>query len=291
MKPVLTVGLDGSPESLAAARWGAAEAHRQGLSLRLLHAWVPLAPGPRTDSAESDQHHWAQRILHDAHVELHKRYPVLSIAEDLVANDAGSALLAAAAKSRMIVLGSRGLAAASSYFLGSTSMDVVSRAERPVVLVRASLEEKRAPSPVHEGNCVVVGLSLRDPCDELFEFAFPAADARGVPLRAVHGHGVPVQAHMPWGVDPEVAAEITDKAQKKLRKKLRPWRKEFRRVRVIDVVTVDSPARVVVHDVENAGLLVVGRRRHRGALAPRLGPVAHAAVHHAACPVAVVPHG
>ncbi|WTF11461.1 universal stress protein [Streptomyces sp. NBC_01613] len=282
-------GID-TPESLAAARWGAAEAHRQGLSLRLLHAWVPLSPGPRRDSAESDQHHWAQRILHDAHVELHKRYPVLSIVEDLVADDARSALLRAAAKSRMIVLGSRGLAAASSYFLGNTSMDVVSRAERPVVLVRATLEE-RAPSPVHEGNCVVVGLSLWDPCDELFEFAFSAADARGVPLRAVHGRGIPVQAHMPWGVDPEVAAEITDKAQKKLRKKLRPWRKKFRGVRVVDVVTVDSPARVVVQDAENAGLLVVGRRRHRGVLAPRLGPVAHAAVHHAACPVAVVPHG
>lgn len=180
MKPVLTVGLDGSPESLAAARWGAAVADRQGLTLRLLHAWAPLADGPHRDSAESDQHHWAQRILHDAHVELHTRYPVLSIVEDLVANDASSALLTAAAKSRMIVLGSRGLAAAGSYFLGNTSMDVVSRAERPVVLVRASREE-RAPSPTHEGNCVVVGLSLRDPCDELFEFAFTAADARGVP--------------------------------------------------------------------------------------------------------------
>ncbi|MDQ1014358.1 universal stress protein [Streptomyces afghaniensis] len=290
MKPVLTVGLDGSPESLAAAHWGAAVADRQGLVLRLLHAWVPLAPGPRRGSAESDQHHWAQRILHDAHVELHKRYPILSIVEDLVANDASSALLTAAAKSRMIVLGSRGLAAASSYFLGNTSMDVVSRAERPVVLVRASPAE-RALSPIREGNCVVVGLSLRDPCDELFEFAFTAADARGVPLRAVHGRGVPVQAQMPWGVDPEVAAEITGKAQKKLRKKLRPWRKKFRRVRVIDAVTLDSPARVVVHDAENAGLLVVGRRRHRGVLAPRLGPVAHATVHHAACPIAVVPHG
>lgn len=90
MKPVLTVGLDGSPESLAAARWGAAAADRQGLALRLLHAWVPLAPGPRRGSAESDQHYWAQRILHDAHVELHKHYPVLSIVEDLVANDAPS---------------------------------------------------------------------------------------------------------------------------------------------------------------------------------------------------------
>lgn len=102
MKPALTIGLDGSPESLAAARWGAAVADRQGLTLRLLHAWVPLPPGPRGISAESDQHYWAQRILHDAHVELHQRYPALSIVEDLVANDARSALLEAAAKSRRL---------------------------------------------------------------------------------------------------------------------------------------------------------------------------------------------
>ncbi|WP_128429453.1 universal stress protein [Streptomyces cyaneus] len=289
MKPALTVGLDGTPESLAAARWGAAAADRQGLTLRLLHAWVPLSPQPRGMSAESDQHYWAQRILHDAHVVLRKRYPALSIVEDLVADDARSALLEAAAKSRMIVLGSRELAFASGYFLGSISMDVASRAERPVVLVRPSLEQ-RAPSPVNEGNCVVVGLSLRDPCDELFKFAFSAAAARGVPLRAVHYREAPLQAHMPWGVDPEVAAEITDKAQKKLRKKLRPWRKKFRNVRVVDVVTLDSPARAVVRDAAQAGLLVVGRRRHRGALAQRLGPVAHAAAHHATCPLAVVPY-
>jgi nucleotide-binding universal stress UspA family protein len=122
-------------------------------------------------------------------------------------------------------------------------------------------------------------------------FAFAAADARGVPVRAVHGRGVPTQALMPWGLDAEVAAKITDKAQKKLHKRLRPWRKKFRGVRVIDVVALDSPARVVVRDSEKAELLVVGRRRHRGALATRLGPVAHAAVHHAACPIAVVPHG
>lgn len=206
-----------------------------------------------------------------------------------MANDARSALLEAAAKSRMILLGTRKLASAGGYFLGDISMDVASRAERPVVLVRASLEE-RAPSPVNEGNCVVVGLSLRDPCDELFKFAFSAAAARGVPLRAVHYREAPLQAHMPWGVDPEVAAEITDKAQKELRKKLRPGRKKFRNVRVVDVVTLDSPARAVVRDAEQAGLLVVGRHRHRGALAQRLG--ARGPCGRAPCdlPLAVVPH-
>jgi nucleotide-binding universal stress UspA family protein len=36
--------------------------------------------------------------------------------------------------------------------------------------------------------------------------------------------------------------------------------------------------------------VVVGRRVHRPALGMRIGPVAHAVLHDAAAPVAVVPH-
>lgn len=46
MQPVVTVGLDGSPESHAAARWAADEAEKRKLTLRLLHAWPLLAPEP-----------------------------------------------------------------------------------------------------------------------------------------------------------------------------------------------------------------------------------------------------
>ncbi|WP_308303852.1 universal stress protein [Streptomyces sp. CB02959] len=44
MDDVVTVGLDGSAESRAAARWAAEEAARRRLTLRLLHAWPMLAP-------------------------------------------------------------------------------------------------------------------------------------------------------------------------------------------------------------------------------------------------------
>ncbi|MFF4948757.1 universal stress protein [Streptomyces chattanoogensis] len=288
MEQVVTVGVDGSPESLTAARWAADEARRRKLTLRLLHAWPLLAPAPVGTPPEVDQNYWAKRIVHDAQTDIRERYPGLPVVEDLVAADAATALLSAAAQSRMLVLGSRGLTHAESFFLGDISMEVVARAEQPVVLVRAGMSEEPAPA-TREGS-VVVGLSLHGPCDSLLRFAFDTAAVHDVPLHAVHGRSLPVQAYVPWGVDPDVTQAITEDVEKQLSETLRPWLKEFPGVRVVENVQLESPARALVHAASSSDLLVIGRRTQRPTLAPRLGNVAHAAAHHAACPVAIVPH-
>jgi nucleotide-binding universal stress UspA family protein len=290
MEPVITVGLDGSPESLAAARWAADEAERRKLTLRLLHAWPLLVPEPTRIPAEVDQNYWAKRLVHNARAELQARHPGLSVVGNLVADDAQDALLQAASESEMTVLGSRGLQPVESYFLGDISMPVVARAERPVVLVRAGMhDEAPSPAPGVAGD-VVVALKLHGPCDDLLEFAFTTAAARGMPLRAAHGQPVPLHAYAPWGVDHGVTEEIRQDAQDHLSQVLRPWRERFPGVEVTHSILLESPARTVVRTAGGAGLLAVGRRRHRPALTPRLGSVAQAAIHHARCPVAVVPH-
>ncbi|MCC0094096.1 universal stress protein [Streptomyces flavotricini] len=288
MEPVVTVGLDGSPESLAAARWAADEADRRKLTLRLLHAWPLLTPESTHVPAEMDQNYWAKRIVHNAKAELQARHPGLVIVGNLVAEDAQEALLKAAAESEMTVLGSRGLESFESYFLGDISMPVVARAERPVVLVRAGTEGPSSAPDASGG--VVVALKLRGPCDDLLAFSFAAAAARGVPLRAVHGRSVPLHAHAPWGTDHDVTEKITQDAQKLLSDALRPWREKFPSVEVADSIGLESPTKAVVRAAEDAGLLVVGRRMRRPTLAPPLGAVATAAIHHARCPVAVIPH-
>ncbi|MFF8913033.1 universal stress protein [Streptomyces sp. NPDC015032] len=290
MEPVVTVGLDGSPESLSAARWAADEAERRKLTLRLLHAWPLLVPEPTRIPAEMDQNYWARRIVHNTQAELQAHHPGLSVVGSLVADDAEHALLRAASESEMLVLGSRGLVPVESYFLGDISMPVVARAERPVVLVRASTGED-GPQPTRTAaGGVVVALKLHGPCDSLLEFAFETAAARGTPLRAVHGRSLPVDAYVPWGVNHAVAEGIVQDAQKLLSQALRPWRDRFPQVDVTDSTPLVSPAKAVVRAADGADLLVVGRRQHSRALAPHLGPVAQAALHHARCPVAVVPH-
>jgi len=288
MQPVVTVGLDGSPESLSAARWAADEAEKRKLTLRLLHAWPLLAPEPARMPGEVDQNYWAKRLVHTAQAELQTRHPGLTVVGTLVPEDAQEALLRAASDSEMLVLGSRGLEAVESYFMGDVSMPVVARAEQPVVLVRAEPTQE-GPSPAPASG-VVVALKLRDSGEELLDFAFHTAAARNVPLLAVHGRSVPLHARTPWGADHEVAEEMTREAQQKLSRALRPWREKFPQVEVADSIRLASPAKAVVQAAEGSALLVVGRRAHRHGVAPHLGPVAHAALHHGRCPVAVVPH-
>ncbi|MER8161814.1 universal stress protein [Streptomyces sp. NPDC094472] len=290
MEQVVAVGLDGSAESLAAARWAADEAERRELGLRLLHAWILLSPQPADSPGEDEQDYWAKRIVHEAHAELSRRHPDLRIEEELVAEEAEKALLDAAARSRMLVLGSRGLERVASFFFGDISLYVVARAEWPVVLVRAGGEEERERASDVRDRPVVVGLSLHGPQDNLLEFAYVTAFTRGVPLLAVHGRSLPAQAHGPWGVESQIAQDIAANAQREMDEVLRPWREKFPRVRVIDQVRLESPPRAVVHAAGDSGLVMIGRRKHPPALAPRLGPVAQAAVHHAPCPIAVVPH-
>ncbi|MFC0051796.1 universal stress protein [Streptomyces actinomycinicus] len=50
-----------------------------------------------------------------------------------------------------------------------------------------------------------------------------------------------------------------------------------------------NPRDALVAASREAGLLVVGARRRPGHYGLRLGRVAHGVLHHAACPVAVVP--
>lgn len=288
MQPVVTVGLDGSPESLSAAHWAADEAERRKLTLRLLHAWPMLAPEPARFPGEVDQNYWAKRLVHTAQAELQARHPGLSVLGNLVADDAQHALLQAASESEMIVLGSRGIEPVESYFLGDVSMPVVARAERPVVLVRAEPRDRGRPAA--PASRVVVGLKLHGSSDDLLEFAFHTAAARGVSLLAVHGRSVPLHARVPWGVDHGISEEMTRDVHEQLSKALYPWRSKYPEVDVADSVRLESPAKAVVQCGEGAALLVVGRRRHRRGLAPYIGPVAQATIHHGRCPVAVVPH-
>ncbi|GAA1942344.1 universal stress protein [Kitasatospora viridis] len=286
MQPEITVGLDGSAESLAAARWAAHEAELRGLPVRLLHLWLLPSMWARNVPDENSQGEAAQRVLQHAEGDLLARFPRVPVITELVPADTAAELLPAASNAVLLVLGSQGLGAVQGYVLGSVALHAVARSERPVVLVRAPEEPAEVGADGAPPGPVAVGVSLRPGYRTVLEFAFGAAARRGVPLLALHttGHR---RSFLGREAPPDEAARQA--AREQLHEALRPWREKFPAVHVVEHLGEESPARAVVDIAPGAGLLVVGRG-HRAGPGPRTGPVAHAAVHHATCPVAVVPH-
>ncbi|WP_338059835.1 universal stress protein [Streptomyces natalensis] len=288
MKDVITVGLDGTPESLSAVRWAAQEARLRNARLRLLHSWVMLAPEPSAHPVdERDQNYWPHRIMNEAREAVQAQEPDLPLEEAMVTKDPLEALKEAAGESDLMVLGSRDLGPVSRYALGEVGLEIVAHTETPVVLIR----NRQELAATESNRDVVVGLSLHEPCEALLAFAFHSAARRRVTLRVVHGRHLPAHAYnRGGGVEPYVAEMTAKDAQRELAEALRPWRERFPEVRVAERVELESPASALLRDAVEAGLLIVGRRHKRRMLAARIGHVVQAAVHHAPCPVAVVPH-
>ncbi|WP_411124070.1 universal stress protein [Streptomyces sp. x-19] len=286
MKDVIAVGVDGTPQALAAARWAAHEARLRQARLRLLTAWQPLTGKPRGAPWTPEVPHWPDRIVEEARAAVESTQPGLPVDVSLVREPPLEALVEAAEQADLLALGSRGLGPVARFALGGTGLDLVSRVAVPVVLVRS-----RQDSPqMEDANGIAVGVSLRAPCEGLLAFAFETAARRAVPLRAVHGRNPPPFAYDLGGAVGRGAVERAELlAREELSEALRPWREKFRDVRVEEQVVMESPAPALLHGAAGAQLLVVGRR-HLGHVVPRIGHVVHAAVHHAPCPVAIVRH-
>jgi nucleotide-binding universal stress UspA family protein len=300
MTRTIVAGLDGSPESLAAADWAAREALRRGLPLRLLHAWIlestqhSDAPAPLIGT--DPQRHWAERIPREAAAVLRRRYPDLRLEAVQVSRQPTAALLAAARDSELLAIGSRGLGAFAGFLVGSVALPVVARAARPVVLVRAGAtpaEENTAggadsPSAPSRYRDVVLGLNPVKPDEAVLRFAFEAAADRGATLRVVHGWTPPACFGYPAAsVAPGLLDELRTHQSDALTAALAPWRKEYPYVTVTAENVIGPAAHHLVDASADASLVVVG---HRTPAHAPLGPVVHALMHHSPAPVAVVPH-
>jgi nucleotide-binding universal stress UspA family protein len=136
----VVVGVDGSPDSLAAARIASAEADSVGADLVVLHAWSEPAffgemtwPPAGLWEAIRDE---GARVLAEASAGLQSDFPDLVVERALRESEPTAALLAAADRARLLVVGSRGLHGPARAMLGSTSHDVVLHAPCPVLVAR-----------------------------------------------------------------------------------------------------------------------------------------------------------
>ncbi|CUW33150.1 MULTISPECIES: universal stress protein [Streptomyces] len=302
MSAPVTVGLDDSPESRAAVEWAAREALLRGLPLKIVHVEEPapvrLAQSPLWDpGAYRDR---AERMVRESVEGVRLRHPGVEVTGERRSGTAADLLGEAAGRAGLLVLGSRGHSALSGFLVGSVSLAVVARAERPVVLVRAGeqaadehmMDPAGVPSAAAPFRPVVLGLDVDAPDDTLLEFAFAAAALREAPLRAVHAWWVaPTSFHGFYG-DDDLYDSLARGQADHLATVLRPWRRKFPDVDVTEATRCGSAAQILVDDArDDASLVVVGRRTRTRPLGAHIGHVTHAALHHIAAPVAVVPHG
>ncbi|TLQ47505.1 universal stress protein [Streptomyces marianii] len=267
----LVVGVDGSEASLEAVDWAADEAVRHDVPLLLVHAAAP--------------DHGAADPIGVAADRARKHAPSARLSGEVVHEDPATALLGKGRNAFALVVGRRGLGDLAGLLLGSVSLAVAARADCPVVVVRGR--------PEHRGvrfRSVVVGVEDGEGSGTAVEFAMREAHVRRCRLVAVHAWSVPfgglADPPPPAGYGVRTPrrppAQVLDDA-------LNGPVERYANASVSRRV-VEGPARqALLEAASEADLLVVGARRRRGHLGLQLGLINHALLHHAPCPIAVVP--
>ncbi|WP_164836410.1 universal stress protein [Actinacidiphila soli] len=280
----VVVGTDGSENAVPAVRWAAAEAAARRVPLHIVHATgLDAWGGHLPDDAAQLVLDTGQDILDNAVAQATDQVPQLRVTRTLSRDSAVRTLLDEAGANGTVVVGSRGLGGFSALLLGSVGLRVAGRVTGPLVVVRG------APETVTKG---VVLAAVRDERDlDAVRFAAETAGRREASLRVLSaytffqyaGSMVPMLDDVR-----EVAEEQADAASRVLG----PLRDEFPGLAVTaDVVRGPSAAGALVAASAHVDLLVIGARRPAHAIGAPLGRVAHAVLHHAHCPVAMVPCG
>lgn len=286
MERPLVVGVDGSDSALRALDWAVDEAALHGLPLQVVHAstwerYEGMAQGPERPGEQV----LAEGIATSAAEAARCRQPDVEVCAEVVADEAVTALLRAGHYASVLVLGSRGRGEIAGLLLGSVGQAVAARARCPVIVVRG---DPAGVAGTH--RCVLLGVGDPEKGSAAVRFAFREAEARGCLLKAVRAWRCPAHertdppllAHQAQGYHERQAAEQLDKA-------LSEAAGEHPAVKVRRT-TVEGPThKVLVHRAAAADLLVVGAGHRHGHFGLPLGRVAHTALCHADCPVAVVP--
>ncbi|WP_055586623.1 universal stress protein [Peterkaempfera griseoplana] len=278
----VVVGVDGSPAAGRALWWAAHEAVRQGRVLHIVHGAGVVYADYIVGEAVRLLTGAARVVLDEAAAEVGRRLPDLPVTTALSHGPGSEAVLEAARPDDLAVVGCRGRGGFSGLLLGSVSLSVAARASCPVVVVRGG------PEPGAPAGEVVAG--FRDEQDlPAVRFAARIARSHRADLRVVHAWRLLDQAAVAIPMFDEVAA-IRETEGKAFTASVDALRREFPGLPTTDeFVEASSTAGALLHAAAGAGLLVVGTRRPHSRVGLRLGRVTHAVLHHADCPVAVVP--
>jgi nucleotide-binding universal stress UspA family protein len=188
----------------------------------------------------------------------------------------------------MLVVGRRGLGTFKRLLIGSTSEAVVTHAAHlmvPVVIVPEHWK------PADHAGPVVVAVDDADDNTAAIEFAIAEAAERQLPVRMLHVWDLPAVYSWDAMNTAGVSAEWAENARRHFENLAAEWQNKYpdtplqvevRRGHAVDGVVTGA-------DEADAQLLVVGSRHRTRLMSVLLGSVTRGALHHATCPLAVVP--
>ncbi|WP_369221195.1 universal stress protein [Streptomyces sp. R39] len=283
----LVVGVDGSDPSLLAVDWAVQEAARHDIPLRLVYAsrWERYEAGVQLDGTQRPSERvLAEHIVASAAERAAQRGPDVKVTTDILADDPVRALLHAGDEAYALVTGERGRGELTGLLLGSVGLAVAAKAHCPVIVVRG---DRIGLAGGHER--ILLGAGEPATAAEAVRFAFREAEVRASILDVVRAWRCPAHEITDRASHAEAARRYEEKASALLDTLLGEAMADHPKVRVRSV-TAEGPAhRILVHRTAAADLVVVGARRRQGHVGLQLGRVAHTLLHHAACPVAIVP--
>ncbi|MFJ3792747.1 universal stress protein [Kitasatospora sp. NPDC090091] len=278
-RPVV-LGVDATEPESAAVVWAADEAGMRRLPLRLVHAVEPMEVNLRG----FDESHRHRRLRERGDEALAKalalvrdRQPDVDAATVLADDLPAPALCEESQHAELVVLGSRRMSRLdellSSY---SVAVPLAAQSDCPVVVVRET-GHGTTDRPV-----VVAGFDASPESRAALDVAADLAARRGARLRVVQVWSPPL---LRSGEQERHLAELDRVLAEALAAR-----------------AADHPAQTLSHETvpghpveelakasEQALAVVVGRRGHGGFTGMRLGSVPHGLLHHAHCPVVVVP--
>ncbi|MFF7534805.1 universal stress protein [Streptomyces bobili] len=284
----LIVGVDGSDAGLAAVDWAVDEAARLGLPLRLVHAslWERYEGALALRGQERPSVRvLAEHIVASAAERARRRNPDVKVSTAILASEPADALLGEGNNASLLVTGSRGRGELRGLLLGSVGLAVAARAHYPVTVVRG---DGAGLAGTHER--ILLGAGNPDTSGDAVRFAFREAEARACTLDVVRAWRCPAHETVDH---PALAAEPArhheERASALLDELLREAMAGHPDVRVRRTTVEGPPAKVLVDRSAAADLVIVGARRRVGRLGLQIGRVSHTLLHHARCPVTVVP--
>jgi nucleotide-binding universal stress UspA family protein len=249
----VVAGIDGTPAADIAIRWAVAEATSLRTELRLIHA---MQPG----SSASEAGH----IVYKALALARELEPTVDV-DPRIENGAPSTILTkASGDAELVVIGSRGLGLMVGALVGSTGLELAANARCPVVVVRPDLGSEA-------GIRVVIGYDGSSAGETALDVGLDYARRHDLAVRVVAAQPAGTELHR------ITEAELRDAVH-------------ARGGHDAELIQITGhPAEHILRLAADANLIVLGARGRGGFAGMLIGSVSQTVLHHADCPVAIIP--